>query len=187
VPGVLWTLIVLGVAVVVAVVIIGIYNKLVRKRILCDNGWSQIDVQLKRRYDLIPNLVETVKGYASHEKETFEAVISARSRAVDATGVAQQAQAENMLTGALGRLFAVAEAYPDLKANTNFASLQEELASTENKIGYARQHYNDCVAQYDEARQTFPSNIIAGMFNFEGREYFEIDEEAVKEAPKVSF
>ncbi|MHC4975550.1 MAG: LemA family protein [Planctomycetota bacterium] len=185
--GLIWGLIVLGVVVVIAVLIIAIYNGLIRKRILCDNGWAQVDVQLKRRYDLIPNLVETVKGYASHESETLEAVIAARTRAVDASGMKEQADAENMLTGALGRLFAVAEAYPDLKANTNFASLQEELASTENKIGFARQHYNDCVAQYTESRQTFPSNIVAGMFNFAGRDYFEIEEAAAKDAPKVSF
>ncbi|MFG0257923.1 MAG: LemA family protein [Phycisphaerales bacterium JB043] len=185
--GLVWGIIVLVVVVGIVGFIIAVYNGLVRKRILCDNGWAQVDVQLKRRYDLIPNLVETVKGYASHESETLEAVIAARTRAVDAGSISEQAEAENMLTGALGRLFAVAEAYPDLKANSNFASLQEELSSTENKIGFARQHYNDCVAQYTEARQTFPSNIIAGMFNFAGREYFEIEEAAAKDAPKVSF
>jgi len=162
------------------------YNSLVRKRIDCDNAWSQVDVQLKRRYDLIPNLVETVKGYASHEKETLDSVISARARAVDARGVHDQAEAENMLTQALGRLIAVAEAYPDLKANTNFASLQEELASTENKIGFSRQHYNDCVARYETTRQSFPTNLAAAAFNFKEREYFEI-EGAAREAPKVSF
>ncbi len=170
---------------------IGMYNVLVRKRIDCDNGWSQIDVQLKRRYDLIPNLVETVKGYAAHEKGTFEAVISARAKAVsvtsDAAHAAEKAAAENMLTQALGRLIAVAEAYPDLKANANFSQLQEELTSTENKIGFARQHFNDTVARYEESRQTFPTNLVAAAFNFDKREYFKVEEEAAREAPKVKF
>ncbi len=176
-----------GVVLVLAVFVIGIYNRLVRFRIHCDNGWAQVDVQLKRRYDLIPNLVETVKGYAGHERETLEGVIAARNRAVDASGVKQQAEAENMLTQALGRLFALSEAYPDLKANQNFAGLQEELSSTENKIGFSRQHYNDCVAQYDGARQQFPSNLVAGMFGFEAREYFELESAGERAAPKVSF
>ncbi len=170
---------------------IGMYNGLVRRRVDCDNGWSQIDVQLKRRYDLIPNLVETVKGYAGHEKGTLEAVISARTRAVgvtsDAAHAAGKAAAENALTQALGRLIAVAEAYPDLKANANFAQLQEELTSTENKIGFARQHYNDCVARYEQSRQTLPTALVAGAFNFEKREYFKVEEEAAREAPKVKF
>lgn len=183
--------IVVGVFVLVLLWFIGMYNVLVRRRIDCDNGWSQVDVQLKRRYDLIPNLVETVKGYAAHEKGTLEAVINARSRAAAVGGGAaqagQRAEAEGMLTQALGRLFALSEAYPDLKANTNFARLQEELASTENKIGFARQHYNDCVARYEESRQSFPTNIVAGAFNFDRREYFKLDEPAAREAPKVSF
>jgi LemA protein len=170
---------------------IGMYNALVRRRVDCDNGWSQIDVQLKRRYDLIPNLVETVKGYAGHEKGTLEAVISARARAVgvtsDAAHAAEKAAAENMLTQALGRLIAVAEAYPDLKANSNFAQLQEELTSTENKIGFARQHFNDVVARYEESRQSFPTNLVAAAFNFDRREYFKLDDEAAREAPKVKF
>ena len=178
--------------VVVALWLIAAYNKLVRLRVDADNGWSQIDVQLKRRYDLIPNLVETVKGYASHEKETLDAVISARAKAVsvhDASnaGAKEMGMSEGMLTQALGRLIAVAEAYPDLKANTNFLSLQEELSSTENKIGFSRQHFNDTVGRYEEARQSFPVNIVAGVFNFEKRDYFEITEPAAKEAPKVSF
>lgn len=180
-------LIIGGVLVAVAIFVIGIYNRLVRLRINCDNGWAQVDVQLKRRYDLIPNLVETVKGYAGHERETLEGVISARTRAVGATGVQQQAEAENMLTQALGKLFALSEAYPDLKANQNFIGLQEELSSTENKIGFSRQHYNDCVAQYDGGRQQFPSNIVAGMFGFEEREYFELESSGERAAPKVSF
>ncbi|MFN0134349.1 MAG: LemA family protein [Phycisphaerales bacterium] len=170
-------------------IMVGLYNGLVRKRVDSDNAFAQVDVQLKRRYDLIPNLVETVKGYASHEKGTLEAVISARNKAVQVQGssVGERAEAEGVVTQALGRLFALAEAYPDLKANTNFSSLQEELASTENKIGFARQHYNDCVGRYEESRQTFPSNIVAGAFNFGPREYFKVEESAVREAPKVSF
>jgi LemA protein len=171
--------------------VIGIYNGLVRRRIDCDNGWSQIDVQLKRRYDLIPNLVETVKGYAAHEKGTLEAVVAARARAVavtsDAAHAGEKAAAENMLTQALGRLLAVAEAYPTLKADANFARLQEELASTENKVGFARQHFNDVVARYEEARQTFPSSVVAGMFQFERRDYFKVDDAAEREAPRVKF
>ena len=183
--------IVAGVFFITLFAIIGIYNGLVRKRVDCDNGWAQIDVQLKRRHDLIPNLVETVKGYASHEREALESVIAARNQAVavpsDAMHAAQKAGAENMLTQALGRLFALAEAYPDLKANQNFLGLQEELASTENKIGFARQHYNDCVGRYETSRQTFPANMVAGAFNFAEREYFEVEDAAAREAPKVSF
>ncbi len=178
--------------VIVLVMVVGLYNGLVRKRIDTKNGWAQIDVQLKRRYDLIPNLVETVKGYASHEKDTLEGVIKARQQAVQITSdsmhAAQKADAENMLTQALGRLFALSEAYPDLKANQNFGQLQEELTSTENKIGYARQHYNDTVARYAEARQAFPSNIVAGVFNFQKAEYFKLAEGSEeREAPQVSF
>ena len=188
-------LIVLGGLLLIPVIllfwIIGIYNALVRRRVDCDNGWSQIDVQLKRRYDLIPNLVETVKGYAAHERGTLEAVISARARAVavtsDAAHAGEKAVAENMLTQALGRLIAIAEAYPTLKADANFASLQEELSSTENKVGFARQHFNDVVARYEESRQTFPANLLAGAFNFERRDYFKVEEAAVREAPQVKF
>ncbi|MEM1071968.1 MAG: LemA family protein [Planctomycetota bacterium] len=172
--------------------IISIYNKLIRLGADCDNGWAQIDVQLKRRYDLIPNLVETVKGYASHEKETLDAVISARAKAVqthDASdqGAKAMGRAEGELTQALGRLMVVAEQYPDLKANQNFAQLQEELTSTENKIGFARQHFNDCVARFEVGRTTFPSNVISGMFNFKEREYFELEDPGAREAPAVSF
>lgn len=171
--------------------IIGMYNALVRRRIECDNGWSQIDVQLKRRYDLIPNLVETVKGYAGHEKGTLEAVVAARARAISVTSDAghagEKAAAENILTQALGRLIAIAEAYPTLKADANFAKLQEELSSTENKVGFARQHYNDVVAQYEQSRQTFPTTLVAGAFNFEKRDYFKVEEAAAREAPKVKF
>ena len=181
----------LGVFVVLLLVIMGMYNSLVRARVECDNGWAQIDVQLKRRYDLIPNLVETVKGYASHEKETLEAVIQARQQAVaitsDSAHAAQKADAENMISQALGRLFALSEAYPELKADTNFRQLQEELTSTENKIGFARQHFNDTVGSYEERRQTFPTNLVAAMFNFGKREYFELGDAAQRETPKVSF
>ena len=171
--------IVVGVLVVllILVFILG-YNGLVRLRNRVDNAWSQIDVQLKRRYDLIPNLVETVKGYASHERQVLENVTQARANAINAQGPAQQADAENMLSGALKSLFAVAEAYPDLKANQNFLSLQEELTSTEDRVAYARQFYNDSVLSYNNKLQTFPRNVIAGMFNFEKREYFEGEPEA---------
>jgi LemA protein len=164
------------VVVVLVLAIILLYNGLVRSRNRVDNAWSQIDVQLKRRYDLIPNLVETVKGYAAHEKGTLEAVTQARANAISAqqTGdVAQQAQAENALSGALKSLFAVSEAYPDLKANQNFLQLQEELTSTEDRIAYARQFYNDSVLNYNNSIQTFPRNTLASMFNFEKREFFE--------------
>lgn len=177
--------------VVVLFWLIGMYNMLVRRRIDVDNGWSQIDVQLKRRYDLVPNLVETVKGYASHERETLESVIAARSRAVgvasDAAHAGEKGRAEGELTAALGRLMAVAEAYPTLKADGSFMKLQEELTSTENKIGFARQHYNDVVARYEESRQTFPTTLVAALFNFEKREYFTLENAAEREAPKVSF
>jgi LemA protein len=171
--------IIVGVLVVLFVLaLILIYNGLVRFRNRIDNAWSQIDVQLKRRYDLIPNLVETVKGYAAHERQVFENVTQARANAINAQGPAQQAEAENVLSGALKSLFAVAEAYPDLKANQNFLSLQEELTSTEDRVAYARQFYNDSVLSYNNKLQTFPRNIIAGMFNFEKREYFEGEPEA---------
>jgi LemA protein len=172
-------IIVIGLIVLVGLVGVVLYNSLVSMRNRVENAWAQIDVQLKRRHDLIPNLVETVKGYAAHEKETFDAVISARSAAMagqEAGNVAQTAQAENMLTGALKSLFALSEAYPDLKANQNFLQLQEELTATEDKIAYARQFYNDEVRKYNTKIQTVPSNIVAGIGNFTEREYFEIDE-----------
>jgi LemA protein len=170
----LWIL--LGIAVLLALYVVIAYNRLVRLRNRIANAWAQVDVQLRRRYDLIPNLVETVKGYARHERETFEAVTQARSEAINAQGVAPQAQAENMLTNALKSLFAVAEAYPELKANQNFLALQEELTSTEGRIAYARQFYNDSVLQLNTKVQTFPSNIIANMFGFREQEYFEADD-----------
>jgi len=164
------------------------YNRLVRFRNRIDSAWSQIGVQLERRHDLIPNLVETVKGYAAHEKGTLEGVVEARNAAIQAksAGPEQQAQAENMLTGALRQLFALAEAYPDLKANQNFLALQEELTSTEDKIAYARQFYNDEVLKYDNRLETIPSKFIAGMFNFTPREYFKAEEGAT-EVPRVQF
>jgi len=179
--------IVLGVLVLLLLLAIYTYNTLVTKRVRCRGAWSQIDVQLKRRYDLIPNLVETVKGYASHEKETLERVIQARNQAIAAQGVAKQAEAENMLSGALRQLFALSEAYPNLKANENFAQLQEELTSTENRISFARQHYNDVTAGYNTACQTFPNNLLAGMFGFKLEEFFELEEPEMREAPKVKF
>ena len=188
----MWLYVGIGIAVLLVFVfmwVIGIYNGLVHKRVDADNAWSQIDVQLKRRYDLIPNLVETVKGYAAHEKGALEAVINARSRAVAVPSgdVAGRAEAEGFLTQSLGKLIALSEAYPDLKANTNFLGLQEELSSTENKIGFSRQHYNDCVARYESGRQEFPGSIIAGAFNFSKRDYFEVKDAVVREVPKVQF
>jgi len=177
-------LIIIGVVVVAA---IGIYNSLVVLRNRCENGWSQIDVQLKRRYDLIPNLVETVKGYAKHEREVFEKVTQARTSAINAGTVKDQAQAENMLSGALKSLFAVAENYPELKANQNFLMLQEELAGTESKIAFARQFYNDTVMKFNQKQQVFPASIIANAFGFKEKEYFEIEEPAAKEPVRVSF
>jgi LemA protein len=177
-------LIIIGVVVVAA---IGIYNSLIVLRNRCDNSWAQVDVQLRRRYDLIPNLVEAVKGYAKHEREVFEKVTQARTSAINAGTVKDQAQAENMLNGALKTLFAVAENYPELKANQNFLQLQEELSGTESKIAYARQFYNDMVMKFNQKQQVFPASIIANMFSFKEKEYFEIGEPAAKEPVKVSF
>ncbi|MGA2363260.1 MAG: LemA family protein [Candidatus Aminicenantales bacterium] len=171
----------------IAIMAVGMYNSLVTLRNRCDNAWSQVDVQLRRRYDLIPNLVETVKGYAKHESGVFERVTQARAAAVNAQTVKDQGQAENVLTGALKSLFAVAENYPDLKANQNFLMLQEELAGTEGKVAYARQFYNDNVMKFNMRQQVFPSNIIANMFGFKTKEYFQIEEEVAKGPVKVSF
>jgi len=169
-------LIFLAIVIVIVGWLILAYNRLVVLRNRIENAWSQIDVQLKRRADLIPNLVETVKGYASHEKEVFQRVTEARSALMKAAGVHDQAEANNMLTGALKSLFAVAENYPELKANQNFMMLQEELSGTESKIAYARQFYNDSVLTYDNMREKFPSNIVANMFGFKEREYFTVEE-----------
>ena len=182
---IIWILIIL--IAVIFVIAVGIYNALVNLRNRCDNSWAQVDVQLRKRYDLIPNLVETVKGYAKHEREVFEKVTEARSKAINAGTVNEQGQAENMLTGALKSLFAVVENYPELKANQNFLMLQEELAGTEGKIAYARQFYNDTVMKFSVKQQVFPSNIIANMFNFKEKEYFEIEEPAAREPVEVKF
>ena len=179
--------IIIAVVVVLALVVVYLYNKLVRLRNRTENAWAQVDVQLRRRYDLIPNLVETVKGYAAHEQQTFEEVTRARTAAQQAQGVEQQASAENALTAAIGRLFAVAEAYPELRATENFQKLQDELANTESKIAVSRQVYNDTVLTYDNAIQTVPANLLAGPLGFKSKPYFEIDEPAAREAPQVSF
>ena len=182
---------IIGILVLVVLIVaawaIAVYNGLVGRRNTVKESWSQIDVQCKRRYDLIPNLVETVKGYATHERQTFENVTKARTAAMNAGSVTDKAQAENMLTGALKSLFAVAEAYPELKANQNFLGLQEELSSTENKISFARQHYNDVVRDFNTAVQVFPSNVIAGMFSFKEEPFFQVEDEAARVAPKVQF
>ena len=180
-------LIVLGILVLLVVLGISMYNSLVRLKVTCDNAWADIDVQLKRRYDLIPNLVETVKGYAAHEKGTFEAVINARSRAMTATGPADKAAAENMLTGALKSLFALAEAYPQLRAIESFTSLQNSLSQIEETVQNARRYYNAVVRDLNTKILQFPTNIIAGMMSLKQREFFEVSAAAEREAPKVSF
>ena len=184
----MWTAItVIVVLVLLILFLIGIYNALIRLRNQVDNAWSQIDVQLKRRHDLIPNLVETARGYMKHERETFEEITKARSQAMGAKSVAEASKAEGALAGALGRFMLVVENYPDLKANQNFLALQEELTSTENKISFARQNYNDQVLFFNNKIQMFPSNIIANMFRFGKRDFFEIEVAAEREVPKVSF
>ena len=180
-------LVLIGILIVVGAWVVGIYNGLVRLRNQVKEAWAQVDVQLKRRYDLIPNLLETVKGYMQHERDTLEAVTQARAAVAGASGMAQRGDAEGGLTAALGRLFAVAESYPDLKANQNFLALQEELASTENKIGAARNFYNTAVMSLNNKVEMFPSNIIAGMFNFTKDQFFELKDEGEREAPKVEF
>lgn len=191
-------IVVLVVLAVIVMAVIGIYNKLVKFRERVKNAFAQIDVQLKRRYDLIPNLVETAKGYMAHEKDTLEAVLQARASATQAqiningdptkgADMQKLAQAEGQLTGALGRLMAVAEAYPDLKANENMMQLTEELTTTENKVAFSRQAYNDSCNLYNEYKQTFPPVLFANIFGFDNAEYFEIEEPSEKEAPKVSF
>ena len=183
-------LVVVGLIVLIVLWLVGTYNGLIRLRNQVENAWAQIDVQLKRRYDLIPNLIEKVKGYAKHEKELLENVTKARSRCLEAAGtgnVGQIAQAENVLGGALRGLMIQIEAYPDLKANQNFLALQEELTSTENKISFSRQYYNDSVLRYNNKTQVFPSNIVAGLFGFKIGEFFEVTAPEQREAPKVSF
>ncbi len=180
-------LILLILVVLAVLFFIGIYNSLIRLRNQVRNAWSQIDVQLKRRHDLIPNLVETAKGYMKHERETLEHITEARSRAVSAQGVGEKSKAEGALSEALRGFYVVVENYPDLKANQNFLALQEELTSTENRIGFARQNYNDQVLFYNNKTQMFPSNMVAGMFRFTLEEFFEIEIAAEREVPKVDF
>src|SRR5499425_86275 len=179
--------VILGVLVLIVIFLIGMYNGLVRLKVQCDNAWADIDVQLKRRYDLIPNLVETVKGYAAHEKGTLEAVINARNRAMSATSPADKAQAENMLSGALKSLFALSEAYPQLRAIESFTSLQNSLSQLEDTIQNARRYYNAVVRDLNTKIQQFPTNIFAGMLGFKPREFFEVASTTEREAPKVSF
>jgi len=181
-----WLLVAVAVAAVLALALVLLYNRLVTLRNRTENAWSQVDVQLRRRYDLIPNLVETVQGYAGHERATFEEVTRARTRAQEARTVEQQAEAENVLTGAIRRLFAVAEAYPELRATENFQDLQRQLEDTESRIAVSRQVYNDTILTYDTARETVPTNVVAGLFRFEPRAYFELEEPA-REAPRVAF
>ncbi len=181
-------LIIILIIIVVAVLLtISMYNSLIRLRNQVRNAWSQIDVQLKRRHDLIPNLIETVKGYMTHERETLQNITNARSQAMNATGVKERAQAEGELSGAMSKFFLVVENYPDLKANQNFLSLQEELTSTENKISFSRQNYNDQVLFYNNKIQSFPANMMAGMFNFKDEAFFQVEDKADREVPKVSF
>jgi len=184
----MWPLIIIGGTVLLVIVaLVGMYNALVGLRNHVDNAWSQIDVQLKRRHDLIPNLVETAKGYMQHERQTFESITKARSQAMGARTVEETSKAEGALSEALSKFMLVVENYPELKANTNFLALQEELTSTENKIAFARQGYNDQVLFYNNKIQMFPSNVVAGMFNFTKRDFFEIENAAEREVPKVSF
>jgi len=180
-------IVILALIFVLVIWFVGIYNALVRLRNQVKNSWSQIDVQLKRRHDLIPNLIETVKGYMKHEREVLENITAYRAQAMNASSVGEKAKAEGMLGGALGQLNIAVEAYPDLKANQNFLSLQEELTSTENKISYARQSYNDQVMFFNNKIQMFPSNIVAGMFSFSEEEFFELEDPAEKAVPKVEF
>jgi LemA protein len=180
-------LIIGGVVLLIVLWVALTYNALIRTRLQTQNTWSNIDVQLKRRHDLIPNLVNTVKGYAAHEKDTLERVVKARQQAVEAKTVGERAAAENLLTGALRQVFALAEAYPDLKANQNFLQLQQELASTETRITAARQEYNRAVTAYNTKLQTVPSNLIASTFNFEPREFFEIETPEERGVPQVQF
>jgi LemA protein len=184
--GLIVAIVLIVLAILLVLLLVGMYNNLVRLRNRAENAWAQVDVQLRKRYDLIPNLVETVKGYAAHERETFEAVTRARTAAQQAQGVQQQAEAENVLTQALGRLFAVAEAYPQLRATENFQQLQGQLSEVESQIAVSRQVYNDTVLSYDNALETVPTSVIGRLFNFRPREYFEV-EGAAREAPQVSF
>ena len=179
--------IILGIVVVLIIAVIGMYNSLVQSKIKVDNAWSQIDVQLQRRFDLIPNFVETVKGYMTHEKETFEKIASLRTSWANANSVSEKAELDNQLSTTLKTIMAVSENYPELKANQNFSELSEELRNTENKISFSRQFYNDTVTMYNEKLQIFPSNIIANMFNFTPRELFTVDNAEARKNVKVDF
>ena len=183
----IWVLVLIAIVVVVGLLLVALYNRLVQQRNRVDNAWAQVEVQLKRRWDLIPNLVETVKGYAAHERGTFEAVTEARTRAQQAGSPAEAAQAEGILGAALGRLFAVAEAYPELQADENFHQLQTELSETENRVAVSRQVYNDTVLTYNNTVQTFPGLVLAGPFGFTIREFFEVEDQAQREPPSVDF
>ena len=182
-----WLIVILVIVAIAALALVVLYNRFVRLRNRVDNAWAQIEVQLKRRWDLIPNLVETVKGYAAHERETFENVTQARAAAQQAQTPAESAQAEGILGQALGRLFAVAEAYPELQADENFRQLQTELSETENRIAVSRQVYNDTVLTFNNAIQTVPGVFFAGFFGFEKREFFDVEDDAQREPPRVSF
>ena len=182
----IWVIVVVALIVIVALLLVALYNRLVQQRNRVDNAWAQVEVQLKRRWDLIPNLVETVKGYAAHERETFENVTQARANAQRASNPAEAAQAEGILGAALGRLFAVAEAYPELQADENFRQLQTELSETENRVAVSRQVYNDTVLTYNNTVQTFPGLVVAGPFGFTIRDFFEVDQ-AQREPPSVDF
>jgi LemA protein len=184
---VIWVIVIVAIIVVVGLLLVALYNRLVQQRNRVDNAWAQVEVQLKRRWDLIPNLVETVKGYAAHERETFENVTQARARAQQASTPAEAAQAEGILGAALGRLFAVAEAYPELQADENFRQLQTELSETENRVAVSRQVYNDTVLTYNNTVQTFPGLVVAGPFGFTIREFFEVEDQAQREPPTVDF
>jgi LemA protein len=184
---VIWVIVIVAIIVIVGLLLVALYNRLVQQRNRVDNAWAQVEVQLKRRWDLIPNLVETVKGYAAHERETFQNVTEARARAQQAQTPAEAAQAEGILGAALGRLFAVAEAYPELQADENFRQLQTELSETENRVAVSRQVYNDTVLTYNNTVQTFPGLVVAGPFGFTIREFFDVEDEAQREPPVVAF
>jgi LemA protein len=184
---VVWAIVIIAVLALLAIAVVVLYNRFVRLRNRVDNAWAQIEVQLKRRWDLIPNLVETVKGYAAHERETFQSVTEARSAAQRAQTPAESAQAEGILSQALGRLFAVAEQYPELQADENFRQLQTEIAETENRIAVSRQVYNDTVLTFNNAIQTVPGVLVAGPFGFATRDFFDVEDDVQREAPQVSF
>ncbi len=183
----MWLWILLAIVLIIVIAIIRIYNRLVAAKVKVDNAWSQIDIQLQRRFDLIPNFVETVKGYATHESETFEKIAALRTSWANAKTVSEKANIDNELSGALKTIMAVSESYPELKANENFAQLSEELRNTENKISFSRQFYNDTVTKYNTEIMVFPSNLVANMFHFEARELFKVDNDEARKNVKVDF